>query len=251
MNPWLLDIAREAGAIAQNEMKRGVEVITKPNGTPVTSVDLAVDRYLASEIAREFPDDLLLSEERPDPPHRTHAKRAWLVDPIDGTSLLIRRQTGFAILIALWESGIVTESIAHFPMLDLTLQAKLNCGCTLNGKKIKVSSVSGPQMKVACTVKESSALHSLPRPVESHCLEVARMAAGEFEACVFRGGPTCGEHDYAWAECALREAGGKMTDEHGDPVRFNKPVRSMPRILVCSNTLVHDNVLNALKRSLP
>src|ERR1700750_1804793 len=41
--------------------------------------------FLATELARLRPDDVVLSEEGADDPARLSADRVWIVDPLDGT----------------------------------------------------------------------------------------------------------------------------------------------------------------------
>src|SRR5277367_7024413 len=62
--------------------------------------------FLAAELARLRPADVVLSEEGKDDPARLAADRVWIVDPLDGT-----REFGepprvdWAVHVALWERG--------------------------------------------------------------------------------------------------------------------------------------------------
>ena len=61
--------------------------------------------YLMEALARERPDDAVLSEEGVDDPVRLSAQRVWIVDPLDGTrefSELGRED--WAVHVALWQS---------------------------------------------------------------------------------------------------------------------------------------------------
>ncbi|MBM3289654.1 MAG: 3'(2'),5'-bisphosphate nucleotidase CysQ, partial [Candidatus Hydrogenedentes bacterium] len=82
MNDWLIQLAEEAGRTAMDFRRQGFEVITKPDGSPVTSADLAIDRFLHEEISARYPGDCILSEETPDDPDRLSARRVWIADPI-------------------------------------------------------------------------------------------------------------------------------------------------------------------------
>ncbi len=72
--------------------------------------------YLMDALARERPDDAVLSEEGADNPIRLRSERVWIVDPLDGTrefSELGRKD--WAVHVALWQSGeLVAGAVALF-----------------------------------------------------------------------------------------------------------------------------------------
>ena len=80
--------ARRAAA-AILERRRRHEVSIKPDGTPVTSADLAADAAIRTTIGEAFPEDAVLSEEGVDDPVRRANRRCWIVDPLDGTSYFV------------------------------------------------------------------------------------------------------------------------------------------------------------------
>ena len=61
---------------------------TKPDLTPVTEADRAVEHALRSRLAEERPGDLVLGEEFGGQPSDTG--RQWVIDPIDGTKNYVR-----------------------------------------------------------------------------------------------------------------------------------------------------------------
>src|SRR5204863_9069610 len=75
-------LADRAAEIAMGFYEGGFEVREKPDSTPVTDADLAVEAMVRERIAAEFPDDAVLGEE-----HGLEGSgdRVWVVDPIDGT----------------------------------------------------------------------------------------------------------------------------------------------------------------------
>src|SRR5215213_1446083 len=86
-----------AGAEALRYAAEGFEVFTKPDQSPVTSADLAVNQILQTRLLDAFPDDGWLSEESPDGPARLDKDRVWVIDPIDGTSAFVDREPEFCI----------------------------------------------------------------------------------------------------------------------------------------------------------
>ena len=77
-------------------------VETKPDLTPVTEADRAVEAELRARLARERPGDGVLGEEAGETAAGDHdATRRWVIDPIDGTKGYARGIPVWATLIAL------------------------------------------------------------------------------------------------------------------------------------------------------
>src|SRR3954471_24408407 len=78
-----------------------LHVETKPDLTPVTDADRAVERALRERIAAARPDDTVLGEEEGD----GGGDVRWIIDPIDGTRNFTRGLPVWATLIALERHG--------------------------------------------------------------------------------------------------------------------------------------------------
>src|SRR5205807_4992053 len=61
---------------------------TKPDMTPVTEADTAVERAVRERLAAARPDDVVVGEEYGAPSN--DSARRWIVDPIDGTKGYLR-----------------------------------------------------------------------------------------------------------------------------------------------------------------
>jgi histidinol-phosphatase len=84
-----LALADDADKIALARFRaRDLVVSTKPDATPVTEADTAVEDALRARLAAERPDDGFLGEETGD--SSGAAGRRWIVDPIDGTRNYLR-----------------------------------------------------------------------------------------------------------------------------------------------------------------
>ena len=77
-------------------------VETKPDLTPVTEADRAVEAAIRERLGRERPGDGILGEELGE---TAGGGRRWIVDPIDGTRNYSRGIPVWATLIALEEDG--------------------------------------------------------------------------------------------------------------------------------------------------
>ncbi|MGA1590844.1 MAG: inositol monophosphatase family protein [Candidatus Nanopelagicaceae bacterium] len=74
---------------------------TKPDATPVTDADKAVERKIREILAVERPDDLIVGEEYGKPESISPSSRYWVIDPIDGTKNFLRGVPIWATLIGL------------------------------------------------------------------------------------------------------------------------------------------------------
>ncbi|MBI5090826.1 MAG: hypothetical protein HZB26_00095 [Candidatus Hydrogenedentes bacterium] len=241
--PWLERLTHEAGELAMTYYRGSYEIFTKDNDTPVTTADLEVDRFLQGRIRAEHPGDCILSEETTDDPDRLHAQRVWIIDPIDGTALFIAKKDTFAILIGLCVDGDPVESCGHLPAVAMTMYSKKNDGCYLNGERVGVSQRGMSEARISCWGEKFVALNTVPVKMRESNLALIELARGELDGCVFHIDGCAGEHDFVCAAASIRDAGGKVTDLDGHPLRFNKPVRSTPEVLVCSNGVIHDALL--------
>src|SRR5581483_9195703 len=91
-------------------------VETKPDLTPVTEADTAVERALRERLSSDLPDDSVVGEEfgvssAPD------ASRRWIVDPIDGTKNYVRGIPVWATLLALEDGGRLRVGVVSAPAL--------------------------------------------------------------------------------------------------------------------------------------
>ena len=78
-----------------------LQVTAKPDLTPVSDADLAVETAIRERLAVDRPGDLVVGEEFGDPMGAAAASRHWIVDPIDGTKNFVRGVPIWATLIAL------------------------------------------------------------------------------------------------------------------------------------------------------
>ena len=73
-----------------------LRVEAKPDLTPVTDADLAVEESLRNVLSRSRPRDAMLGEEFG---HSGSSQRCWVIDPIDGTKNFVRGVPVWATLI--------------------------------------------------------------------------------------------------------------------------------------------------------
>ena len=81
-----------------------LQVDTKPDLTPVSDADRAVEAGLRETLGQVRPEDSILGEEFGG--STTLAGRQWIIDPIDGTKNFVRGVPVWASLIALLDDGM-------------------------------------------------------------------------------------------------------------------------------------------------
>jgi len=96
-----------------------LQVSEKPDLTPVTDADTAVEKALRATLARTRPRDAVFGEEfgATDAPAGPGHRR-WIIDPIDGTKNYIRGVPIWATLIALMEGDQVVVGLVSAPALS-------------------------------------------------------------------------------------------------------------------------------------
>lgn len=138
----LADAADEISLSRFRSLDLGVE--TKPDRTPVTDADRAVEQRLREMIGSSRPEDSVIGEEFGSD---FSASRQWIIDPIDGTANFLRGIPIWGTLIALRESGTLKLSVVSAPALGRRWWAELGAGAwtsDLDGseRQLSVSSVT-------------------------------------------------------------------------------------------------------------
>ena len=94
-----LELADLADRLTMDAQRSGdFDVTIKPDGSPVTNIDVAVEREIRDLLADRRPTDGIIGEELGGD---AAGGRQWILDPIDGTRSFARRGTVWGTLIAL------------------------------------------------------------------------------------------------------------------------------------------------------
>src|SRR6478735_4031062 len=134
-----LAFADTADAISLGRFRASDLIVeTKPDKTPVTEADHAVEEAIRERLASERPGDGMLGEEFG---VTGGTSRRWIVDPIDGTRNYSRGIPVWATLIALEEDGVIRLGVVSAPALGRRWWAERGAGAFVNGDPIQVSRV--------------------------------------------------------------------------------------------------------------
>ncbi|GAA3856874.1 histidinol-phosphatase [Tessaracoccus defluvii] len=109
-------MADDADSISLSRFKaQDLQFRSKPDSTPVTEADTAVEESIRRTLARTRPRDAVKGEEFAD---TGESSRRWIIDPIDGTKNYLRGVPVWATLIALEVDGRIVASVVSAPALQ-------------------------------------------------------------------------------------------------------------------------------------
>jgi histidinol-phosphatase len=254
----LCDAADRITAAAFRRPDLAVE--TKPDLSPVTEADRAVELALREELSRRRPGDSVLGEEFGEGPGalgRGSARR-WIVDPIDGTKNFVRGIPVWATLLALEEDGTLTVGAVSAPALGRRWWAGRGIGAYAGvpraggggGVRIQVSRVSSlSDAQVSGASLSGWEERGGPAGAVALALRCWRdRAFGDFwshmlvaeGACEIALDPVVSLWDLAAVQVIVEEAGGRFTDLTG-------VARADGGSAVSSNGLLHGEALAILQ----
>ena len=233
-----LRLADAADAISLPRYRTELVIETKPDLTPVTEADRAVEAEIRRLLASERPNDAILGEEGGAAGSGT---RRWIVDPIDGTRNYSRGIPVWATLIALEEEGRVVLGVVSAPALHRRWWAERGGGAHAGGDQVHVSAVRRPEEAVLSFALEQPLPGLAARAWHaraygdfwSHML----VAEGAIDGAIDAIGVSV--WDLAAVQVIVEEAGGRFTDFAGEH-------RIDGGSAISSNGLLHDALLAAV-----
>jgi histidinol-phosphatase len=248
-----LTLADRADALTRTRFGAlDLRIDTKPDLTPVTDADRAVEADARQVLGRERPDDSILGEEFGGT--TTFSGRQWIIDPIDGTKNFVRGVPVWATLIALLEDGVPTVGVVSAPALQRRWWAARGQGAfaAVDGDQGRRLSVSAVAELGSASLSFSSLSGWAQRGARERFIALTDAvwrvrAYGDFLSyCLVAEGavdiaaePEVSVWDLAALDVLVREAGGRFTSLHGAPGPHGGSA-------VATNGLLHQDVLSSL-----
>jgi histidinol-phosphatase len=253
-----LDLADVADAITRERFRAAdLTIETKPDLTPVTEADKAVEHTLRERLASVRPGDAIVGEEYGSTENASGNGRRWIVDPIDGTANYVRGIPAWATLLALQEGDEVTVGVVSAPALQRRWWAARGGGAfardelSAEPRRLRVSAVQALEDAVLCISDldgwaEKGALEGL-LALARNCWRMR--GYGDFwiymliaEGAVDVGcEPVVSVWDLAGPKVIVEEAGGRFTDLAGVPTAGGGDA-------LASNGAVHEEALALVGR---
>jgi histidinol-phosphatase len=230
-----------------------LHVESKPDLTPVSDADTAVEKAIRATLARARPRDGVLGEEygQSSP---AKGSRSWVIDPIDGTKNFIRGVPIWGTLIALMEGDTPVAGLVSAPALGRRWWGATGLGAYAGkhqraATRISVSQVSRLSDASVCYSSLSGWAESgRLEPVVEMSLQAWRSRAyGDFYGYMLLAEgavdvmvePELSLWDVAALIPIVTEAGGRFTDLDGRPGPGGGSA-------IATNGRLHDDILNRM-----
>jgi 3'(2'), 5'-bisphosphate nucleotidase len=253
-------LALEAGSILMHYYERTLTIDWKAPGDPVTAADREASQLIVSNLARDFPNHGILSEEEPDNLERLKESHVWMIDPMDGTREFIEHRDEFAVQIGLVVHGTPVLGVIYQPTAGKLYYGAQGLGAFLEYKQdvtpLHVSTeATASRMTMAVSrshysrridaIRERLRIKNVIR-TGSVGLKVAALCEGRAHLYVHTGSLT-----HLWDTCGpeavLREAGGRMTDVSNEPLQYCTRELRNSNGLIASNSVIHDRAAHVVQ----
>ncbi|HHL43660.1 MAG TPA: DUF4170 domain-containing protein [Hellea balneolensis] len=248
----LVKTVRRAGEIARSYfLKGGAKSWDKGGDHPVTEADIAVNDYLQSKLMGARPNYGWLSEETKDDDSHRHARRSFVIDPIDGTRAFMDAKPHFTIVASVIEKTKPVVGVVYNPITEEMYWACKGAGAFLNGAPISPS-------KCACI--DGCSMIGYPRKFKrlgwpemrvsirnSMAYRIAMVAAGQRDAALAFTPKS--DWDLAAATLIAEEAGAIITDITGMAFEFASG-NLRKNGVICAGPNLHPLLLDCVKQTL-
>jgi 3'(2'), 5'-bisphosphate nucleotidase len=259
-----LELAREAGTAILDFYEGPLEILQKLDaydGEPVTQADKLANEIIVARLKREFPADGILAEESIDTAHRLDKSRVWMIDPLDGTTGFIDRNGDFAVQIGLSENGECVLGVVYQPLTGVLYHAVKGGGAWLERADHQPEQMHvSEQLQISEMRLAASRSHRSPRmDTVFKALglkdEVRRGSVGIKVGLIVEQqcdlyihlSPRTKQWDTCAPEIILNEAGGRITDLFGKPLRYNHTEVQNHNGVVATNGVAHRKIIERLQ----
>lgn len=229
----LAEAAQEAGAAILEIVRRGYDIETKSDASPVTEADRAAELVILAALARGAPGVPVIAEEEVAAGRiPAHGDTFFLVDPLDGTKEFVRGGDDYTVNIALIERGAPQLGVVFAPAtgrlhagcVDLGAWVEDACGrreirTRARGQKVRAVA-SRSHLNQATMDYLQEAVGTCEYVAVGSSLKFCIVAEGEADIYP-RASPTS-EWDTAAGHAVLLAAGGLVDGPDGAPLRYGK-----------------------------
>ncbi len=237
-------------ALAMQRDGAGQRAQKKPDRTPVTAADRAVEEQLARFVRTRFPSARLLGEEFGGD-NEAGAGLRFLVDPIDGTRAFMRGLPTWSVLVGVEYDGRPIAGVAFLPAAGDLYTAVLGHGAYVNGRPVRLSAIERLADALVChgglaqftDDGRGQALLGLAQQSYTQrglgdFANYGALLQGQADAVV---DPAIQPYDVAVAAVMVREAGGRFSSFDGADTIYG------PGALASNGQPLHDELLTLLQ----
>jgi len=247
------EAARAAGKVILRWYEGEYTVRDKSSDSPVTEADTEANQCIHEHITAAFPDDGWLSEETRDSHERLARRRVWIVDPLDGTKEFTQHIPEFCVCIALVNDGAPVVGVNYNPVTDELFAGAEGHGLQVNGAPARCTDTADvAQARVLASRSEDK--RGEWDPYKS-LMKVELTGSVAFKLGLIAAGRADGTFSltpkHEWDVCSgaalILAGGGRITDCHGVPLRFNSEKPLLPGI-IATNAPLFDPIRAVIAR---
>jgi histidinol-phosphatase len=248
--PFLTELADRADKLARRWFRAaGLRVAEKPDLSPVTEADQAIEAMARKLVRKRHPELGVLGEEEGEAAGT--AETRLIIDPIDGTRNFVRGIPVFATLLAIETGGEVVAGVVSAPALGARWHAARGGGAFRDGRRIAVSRIESLEHAMLFHGNLGPGEAGPPPGIAGLIARVERTRGfGDFyqHMLVAEGAgeiavdPVMHPWDIAALQVIVEEAGGRATSLSGERSTYATS-------LVTSNGLLQEAILEILRPS--
>lgn len=265
---YLLDLAQKAGQIIRANFSLGMLRSWKPDETPLTVTDTAVNQLVLETLGRDFPHVRVLAEEG----NSSHESAEFTVmcDPVDGTIPFSLGVPVTTFCISVIAGNTPLSAAIHDPFEGRTWTAEKGKGTVLRVEgrglyekptinPVKVSNHQSISLSNSCMIWWQGSQYNLHEVCAKLMAAGGKwinpasvayfgglIATGTFEASIF---PSQNGLETAAMQLVVEEAGGKATDIYGNPLEYDAKGKIRGHII--SNGHIHDQLVELIRSCQP
>ena len=230
----VIPLSRIAGEQILKIYDTKFEVETKDDNSPLTAADMAAHHCLLKGLKALNPVYPIISEESAALPfaERSQWSTYWLIDPLDGTREFVKRNGEFTVNVALIHQHKPVLGVVYVPVTQDCYYAAVGIGSFKQKGEAEPASIRTRQPAPVRVMVAGSRSHPsqqlaayLDKLKDYDIMSVGSSLkfclVAEGKADIYpRLGPTS-EWDTGAAQCVLEQAGGQVTDLHGQTLTYN------------------------------
>lgn len=211
-----------------------------------------VQEMLIAEITKAYPKDGIVCDNYYKDINNSE-NGVWVINALDGQENFSRAIPYFSLSVAYKRNNVITDGVVYNPSTDDLFTAEKGKGASLNGKRIRVSSmesinhsmISVREYDDILTINNKKLYHDIKseganvRSFGSPSIDIARVASGNIDAYIQSNNNLI---TLAASILILLESGGRITDFSGE----NKWIEN--KEIIVSNDKIHDELINKMNK---
>lgn len=243
--PIALEMAEEARRLALQYFRTPVAVDIKPDQSPVSQADKAIESAWRQTLKTHCPAHGILGEEFGR--EGITNEYVWVLDPIDGTRAFLAGMPTFGCLISLCHKGEPVIGIIEHPATEQRLVGIKGKQTTLNGAEIhtrECEHLSDATFSTTSPFLFSRPMHGVIRGIMGSmgsnvlgkdCMAYSMLAAGHVDVVIEAG---LKPYDFCALAPIVEGAGGQITDWQNQRLSL----QSNGSVLVTGSRALHEDL---------